>query len=91
MADGIDGSVLLVCDVVLLAVSDAVTSSGYTRAIGRFVLPVVVWISADQISQSAPLLTPSITASLYFILGVSSWTSITSLILTLCSLFPVTL
>ena len=35
MAEDTDGSVLLVCDVVLLAVSDAVTSSGYKRAIGR--------------------------------------------------------
>ena len=34
MAEDVDGSVLLVCDVVLLAVSDAVTSSGYKRAIG---------------------------------------------------------
>ena len=34
MAEGVDGSVLLVCDVVFLAVSDAVISSGYKRAIG---------------------------------------------------------
>ena len=45
MAEDVDGSVLLVCDESLLAISDAVTSSGYKQAIGQFVLPVVVRIS----------------------------------------------
>ena len=70
VAEDVDSVVSLVCDVVLLAVSDAVTSSGYRQAIGQFVLPVVVEISADQINLSASLLTPSIIASFHFILSV---------------------
>ena len=77
MAEDVNSVLSLVCDVILLAVSDAVTSSGYRQAIGQFVLPVVVEISGDQINPSASLLTPSIIASFHFILGVSSWTSTT--------------
>ena len=56
MAEDVDGSVLLVCGAALLVLSDVISFSWYKRAIGWFVFPVMVWISADQISPSAPLL-----------------------------------
>ena len=91
MVEDVDTVVSLVCDVVLLAVSDVSLLVDIGKQSVNLLLPAVVRISADQINPSASLLAPSIIASFHFILGLPSWTSTTSPILTLCSLFPVTL
>jgi len=70
-------------------ISESVTSNGYNLAIGLLIIPIDVPKLAEQINQSAPLFTPSITASFHCTLGMSSWIRTMSPTFAVYVLFPV--
>ena len=78
----------------LLSVSEttfARTLSGYNLAVGLFGRPIDVRRLAVHVRQSFSLITSSVTASFYLILGQSSCINTTSQIWMFCSFFPVML
>ena len=78
----------------LLSVSEttfARTLSGYNLAVGLFGRPIEVRRLAVHVRQSFSLITSSVTASFYLILGQSSCINTTSQIWMFCSFFPVML
>ena len=69
----------------------ALTSRGYSFAIGRLVQPVLVLMFAARTSPSWPVIRLSIIASLQLMRFVSSWTCTTSPTFTATSFLPVVL